>query len=445
MSPPRKPKKAKEQEPEGITRITVKGFKSLANETSIEIRPLTILAGANSSGKSSIMQPLLLLKQTLDDTADFGPVKLGGPHVRFDNAAEMFSRDRHGEPSSGIAAGFEDHRQWSVRNDWERAEGRGVSLRATHYGMGTDERVLLSGMGHEEVSRIVEPELERVREESWRAGWCVLREGCFLGLSLRREGTPLPLGLSPWGFLGSPKEFAELVRAIIHLSGLRGSPERVYRATATGPLFPDTFEHYTASLVDAWQEAEREQVVALEGWLESLGLASRISTRRPKDTEIEVLVSRLPGPTVHRADDLVNVADVGFGVSQALPVLVALLAADPGRLVYIEQPELHLHPRAQVALAQVLVDAANRGVRVVAETHSSLLLQALQTLVAKPEGISPDKVVLHWFERGDDGVTQVTRGSLSKRGSFGDWPVDFGDVTLEAQAEYLEAIEALSR
>ena len=62
------------------------------------------------------------------------------------------------------------------------------------------------------------------------------------------------------------------------------------------------------------------------------------------------------------ATDLVNIADVGFGVSQTLPVLVALLTAQPGQLVYIEQPEIHLHPSAQAAMASLLVKAANRGV-----------------------------------------------------------------------------------
>ena len=72
---------------------------------------------------------------------------------------------------------------------------------------------------------------------------------------------------------------------------------------------------------------------------------------------------------------MVSIADVGFGVSQVLPVLVALTSREiRDSLVYLEQPELHLHPNAQVALAQMLADAAKRGVRVVAETHSSLLL-----------------------------------------------------------------------
>jgi predicted ATPase len=70
----------------GITSISVAGYKSLAKEQTIEIRPLTILAGANSSGKSSIMQPLLLLKQTLDAQYDPGPLLLDGPNVNFTSA-----------------------------------------------------------------------------------------------------------------------------------------------------------------------------------------------------------------------------------------------------------------------------------------------------------------------------------------------------------------------
>ena len=68
---------------QGITAITVGGYKSIREETTIEIRPLTILAGANSSGKSSIMQPMLMMKQTLDATYDPGPLLINGPNIRF--------------------------------------------------------------------------------------------------------------------------------------------------------------------------------------------------------------------------------------------------------------------------------------------------------------------------------------------------------------------------
>ena len=77
---------------EGITKIAVTGFKSLAEECAIDIRPLTILAGANSSGKSSIMQPLLMLKQTLEAPYDPGPLLIDGPNVQFTLAEQFLSK-----------------------------------------------------------------------------------------------------------------------------------------------------------------------------------------------------------------------------------------------------------------------------------------------------------------------------------------------------------------
>jgi predicted ATPase len=77
----------------GISRISVTGFKSLANKTDLEIRPLTVLAGANSSGKSSFMQPLLLMKQTLEsDVNPAGPFLLLGSYTRYTEAKQFLSR-----------------------------------------------------------------------------------------------------------------------------------------------------------------------------------------------------------------------------------------------------------------------------------------------------------------------------------------------------------------
>jgi AAA15 family ATPase/GTPase len=77
---------------QGITEISVQGFKSLSEESRIEIRPLTILAGANSSGKSSIMQPLLLMKQTLEAVYDPGTLLINGPNVKFTSGDQLFSK-----------------------------------------------------------------------------------------------------------------------------------------------------------------------------------------------------------------------------------------------------------------------------------------------------------------------------------------------------------------
>src|SRR5207248_11135853 len=97
--------RARKREPAvpALSRITVAGFKSIGPERSIDIRPLTLLAGANSSGKSSIMQPLLLLKQTLEAPYDPGALLLDGPTVSFTSAAQFLARS---SPSPAFVAGF---------------------------------------------------------------------------------------------------------------------------------------------------------------------------------------------------------------------------------------------------------------------------------------------------------------------------------------------------
>jgi len=177
--------------------------------------------------------------------------------------------------------------------------------------------------------------------------------------------------------------------------------------------------------------------------MEDLGLTSRIKADAIDDTRLEVRVGRLPKGRRGGAHDLVNIADVGFGVSQSLPVLVALIAAEPGQLVYLEQPEIHLHPKAQRRLAHALCWAAKRDVRLVVETHSALLLREVQTLVARGEMPEGD-VRLHWFARDDDGATQIRTAELDESGAYGDWPEDFSETELDAERAYLDAVEQRS-
>src|SRR2546425_12979745 len=104
----RKPKSESrpERNKEGITRITVAGFKSISQKQSIEIRPLTILAGANSSGKSSMLQPLLLLKQTLEESYDPGALLLYGPNVKFTSVDQLLSRISKSKSSNTFEVGI---------------------------------------------------------------------------------------------------------------------------------------------------------------------------------------------------------------------------------------------------------------------------------------------------------------------------------------------------
>jgi hypothetical protein len=235
------------------------------------------------------------------------------------------------------------------------------------------------------------------------------------------------------------------IEGLIHVPGLRGNPERTYtKTTSVGPNFPGTFENYVASVVSQWQTSDEERLGQLGRSLEQLGLTWKVDARSLDDTRVELRVGRLPRGHQSGANDMVNVADVGFGVSQVLPVLVALLAARPGQLVYLEQPEIHLHPLAQRRLGGILASAAKRGVRVVMESHSALLVREIQTLVAKGE-LPADLVKLHWFKRNpSDGITELFTADLDKNGAYGDWPEDFDENHLASEKAYLDAVEQQS-
>jgi hypothetical protein len=423
-----------------IAEIQVAGFKTISDQQRIGIRPLTILAGVNSSGKSSIMQPLLLLKQTLEAGYDPGPLLLQGPNLKFTSADQLLAR-----------AGKQSSATFEVGVRLNAGEAFQTRFRKEHKaGFGIEEMEIVRagqtirlepGMSPTEILKSgVTKGKEHMQSAAQGYGegrWEITRERCVLELSWvarGREGMPFV----------ATDHTAVLLQAVvpevIHLPGLRGNPERTYPATAVGPSYPGTFEKYAASVVSEWMENDDDVLHELNAELKLLRLTGGVSAARKNGVQIELQVGRLPDVPPTRPEDRVNIADVGVGVSQTLPILVALHAAKRGQLVYVEQPETHLHPRAQFALAQVLASAAKRGVRVVVETHSSILLLGVQTLVAEGS-LEPDKVKLHWFERDKAGRTHVRSGELDEAGRFGDWPEDFDDVALETQKKYLDAAD----
>lgn len=440
-------RKEKKDQDKGITAISVQGFKSLANESRIEIRPLTILSGANSSGKSSIIQPLLLMKQTLEAIYDPGPLLLNGPNAKFTSVNQFISRfqkDSNCQEFSVAIENVED--DFILKNVFSLKKNQTLEIQKMIMKKYKRSLLLMPNQSSEHLKNAISKFFSTKIE--WPGGLMVVSNRCFLRIDFDplddRGNFVLPSVPELYGLEGPSFIISETLRGMIHVPGLRSNPERVYPRTATGPDFPGTFEHYVATIIADWQEKEDGRVKLLEAMLTDLGLTGKISAAVVNDTQIELQVGRLP-KSKQSGDDLVSIADVGFGVSQVLPVLVSLLVAKPGQLVYLEQPELHLHPRAQYALAKILAEAAKRGVKLVVETHSALLLLNVQTLVAEQE-LNSNLVKLHWFSRSDeDGTTSIQSTDLDENGAFGDWPEDFGDVELKAEGAYLDAVEGRSK
>ena len=421
-----------------IERVILAGFKSFAERTEVALRPLTILAGANGAGKSTLMHALLLLKQTLESDYDAGPLRLDGPHVAFSRVEQMLWA---GPPQR--AAQFTLGLHLSSRHGYEAAfrQGKGDTLpleiaQATY--VYRDQRAALS----------LEPSQEQlaaylrllsslgVDRQDFVSSGHVQRQGFFPfipSLTRARDGEQAD-SLSLFRPPISP-DVERDVRGIIHLPELRGNPSRTYPVAAVGSSFQGPFTHYVASVIVEWQHRQDGRLDRLSEDLKALGLTSRVRAHQVSDVALAIRVGRTANA---QGDDTVDIADTGLSLSQALSVLVALLVAEPGQLVFVEHPELHLHPRAVRALAGPIRRAIERGVWVVLETHSDLLLVSLQEQVARG-ALRPEDVLLHWVGRDEHGASVLHSTMLDESGAWGDMPIDFNDVHLEAMRNYLDA------
>jgi predicted ATPase len=410
-----------------ITSVTIEGFKSIAEQVTFEVAPLTILAGANSSGKSSAIQPLLLLKQTLESTYDPGPLRLHDTHVRFTEVGQVLSRKR-----DTLRIGLGLSNSITVLSSYRRTLGSDFEISETIWKLqDREELVLAPQTASDALTKQVGTVFGRPTASYV---WRVRRDRCFLVAHSTDDFFDFMLVGS------SAALITTTLREILHIPGSRGNPSRLYPTTAVEREFSGTFDTYAASVIHSWQEQKDPRQEELERSLARLGLTWKIQARKVNAAFIELKVGRLPERGRSGDKDLVDVADVGLGVSHSLAPLVALLTAEPNRMVYIEQPEIHLHPRAQLAMAEILVEAANRGVRVVCETHSSTMLLGLQTLIAQGK-IEPQNVRFHWFERRRDGSTEITPAVLDDKGTYGDWPGDFGRVQFDAENRFLDAFD----
>ena len=423
-------------------KLSVEGYKSISENKTLSFNGLTILSGANSSGKSSFMQPFLILKQTLENHYDSESLILNGENANLTDSSQIISKVT-GYDKKNFAVSIEERKsKCVVRYKYKRGHGLqvdSVSMRSSEVPKGLNLKL---GMASDEIeSNVPQEDFKFIKEfydeRKLKTKWKAIREKCFIKAELtfdEKEFSPLKAGIEP------TLSLERFISRMIHVPGLRGSPERAYKIAASDDVYPGSFEKYVASIVKNWTSLKKFQVKnkLLNEHLQELGLAANITTNKVDDTRIEIKISRTKDEV---CGDCVNIADVGFGVSQSLPVLVALLTAKKGQFVYIEQPELHLHPKAQFKMANIIVSAIKRGVKVIIETHSSVLIRGIQIAVAKKE-IEHDKVALNWFTQNNaTGATEVSTATLDEYGAFGDWPEDFDDTSLQVEQMYLDAVE----
>ena len=424
-----------------LTRLRLRNFKSWKDTGDIVLRPITAFFGANSSGKTSLLQALLLLKQT-SESSDRGRVfHFGNRQTLVDLGDFGTVVHRH---DSGTAI--------EVELDWETTKKLSVSDSEGKRIEQTDTLGFFVSADRNGEQQSVSVEQMGYRLGEARFGMRRTRKGHDLsaeGVSfdfMRRRGRPsLPPPVRCYGFptevvtqhqnagflADLEHEFVQQLGRIHYLGPLRAYPERRYDWTGARPSdMGRAGESAVDAILAARARGDRislgkghkrrtlEEHVAF--WLRKLGLI--------QDFRVEPLAEGLQvfQVMVRRAAEAaeVPITDVGFGVSQVLPVLVLCFYAPEGSTIILEQPEIHLHPAIQSGLADVLIDAhRHRRVQILIESHSEDLLTRFQRRVAA-ESLSDEKLAL-WFCESEAGVSRIDRLRLDVFGNITNWPKDF--------------------
>ncbi|RCR68451.1 AAA family ATPase [Larkinella punicea] len=165
----------------------------------------------------------------------------------------------------------------------------------------------------------------------------------------------------------------------------------------------------------------------VDAWFQRISAGTRLTTTYRSDLNVATLTYRFEmGENVTPDFTPVN---VGFGFTYVLPIIVAVLAARPGDLLLIENPESHLHPQGQAQLGTLLACAAADGVQLIVETHSDHLINGVRVAV-KEKNISPEQVSVYYFERdpdADEHVTEIVQPTIDANGRLSQQPRGFFD------------------
>ncbi len=400
-----------------ITEFRAQNFKSWQDTSKLQFAPLTGLFGANSSGKTSILQVLLMLKQTVERPPDWNEP------LYFGNEESLVNLGNFGT----VIYKHKQDLSLDISVSWKSSTVADINKYIRFYNLNVE--TLSSSQG------------DRDRSEEISFSTNIARgvvNNSYYATDLYRFDVQQPDLFRCYGFRTARNQIMEIS------SRFEGDFENLFsRILYLGPLREHPRPHYTWEgdhPKSIGQEGEKAIPALLSGrirrlpideqilsWLQRLELIHSYDLHPVSDTsrDYEFLVKQYKGGPE------VRLTDIGFGVSQVLPVLILCYYAPEGSILILEQPEAHLHPKVQTELADVLIDVVeNRNVQIILESHSEYLLSRLQRRIAEKKIAATDTAL--YFCEIKDGTSEIEQLKVDEYGNIRNWPQDFfGDVTGE--------------
>lgn len=433
-----------------LIHLKLENFKIWRSTGPMWLAPLTLLLGTNSSGKSSLIQSLLLIRQTVKGDDPNLDLNFGNPDMGDSVTLGQFKDVlcRHGAATEVVRTsqiGIEF--RWSDNGAQEQSslfsaryqKGTAGSAELSYLRLGKDQEGFAVVRSKPGVYRLSLATQSKAVGQS--ADYRPQRSFAFSAATMSRLGK----AAEPIRSVG-PDLLEELSR-IIYLGPVRRLAQRDYvwsgripahigddGAKAIDVLIASGVAHEAASRRGKPPPDEAKLFDQAIQWLKVMELADGLRVRSlGKSARYELLIEQ--------NGEASNLKDVGVGVSQVLPVIVAALFARPGHIVVVEEPESHLHPLAQRQLAELFATVSReRNVQFIVETHSEHLFRRMQTLIAQKQ-VSPERTAMYFVERNGK-AAKLRPLEVDVVGRIKNWPQNFfGDSLGETRTQTELAIQ----
>ncbi|MBD1212903.1 MAG: DUF3696 domain-containing protein [Dolichospermum circinale Clear-D4] len=365
-----------------LSSLTLKNFKPFENQ-SFSLKPLTLLAGLNSTGKSSVLQSLLLLRQSSqqDDLLDRVGLVLNGDLVSIGTGQDvLFKRSKEDVITLEIGINNDIKGTWIFDYDSQSDIMRISTLSIA------DAAVYNSGLFNDNFHYL---KAERIAPRNYFQ---------MSDFKVRQHQQ-----------IGSQGEFTAHFLAINEYAKI---------------------PHHQLSNPSAQSDILKSQV---EAWLGEISPGTRIDIELHPGMDIASLQYSYEDNNSYRS------TNVGFGITYTLPIIVAILSATSDTLILLENPEAHLHPRGQSKMGELIALAASCGIQIILETHSDHVLNGIRKAV-RHNKLEADKVQINYFERylkKGQPTTEIITPRIYPDGGIDKWPDGFFD---QAEKDLMELL-----
>lgn len=456
-----------------LTSLRIKNFKAWKDTGPIQLAPLTVIFGVNSSGKSSLGHLLLALKQTALSVDRKRPLHLGDENALIDLGT--FTECLHNHDLKNelrFKLGWQiPGKQLEIRDPLSHTKFVGDELQL-------DVTLMADAKEQPRVNRLA----YRLRQEDATTLAVAYARDEKNKLEIHSDQYKLVRNMGRGWPLDEPDKFYRIsdqsrarfqnadflsdfalrteaaLSSVYYLGPLREHPKRIYSWSGETPESVGQKGEFSVAAILAASAQDRKlnrgpkkHQSRFDGfiaqWLKDLGIISSFSVKPVAEgrKEYEVLVK------VHPTSSEVKITDVGFGVSQVLPALVQAFYCPPNSTIWMEQPEIHLHPQVQAELADVFISATHarengkeRNVQLIVESHSEHFLNRLQRRVAEGT-VSPENVAVYFCRRAGS-ATELEPLRLNVLGEIENWPENFfGDEMEDISARTMAAMQHLKK